>query len=110
MPLSDLSQNNNGAASKTSSFQTTKQIINQCSSQRIKSVIEVVQQNIINATTNNNLKNLDEHEVYQKLIDQIFQHKVDSTDVLLMCGELNNIKGLNKESYLFQDEHRNNIG
>ena len=67
------------------------------------SVAEEVQQRNRTVSTNKNLKTLDEHEVCQKLIDQMFQHKVDSTDVLLMCRELTCIQGFRKESNLFQN-------
>ena len=46
----------------------------------------------------------------QKVISKIFQHIVDSIEVLLMDRELNNIQGLNKESDLFKDETKNNTG
>ena len=66
---SDLSRNNSDATSITSSFQTRKQITNPCISQRLKYVAEAEQQSNITATKNKNVKNLDEYEVFQNLID-----------------------------------------
>ena len=59
-------------------------------------IAEAAQQSNSTATTNKNLKNLYEHEICLKLIDTIFQHKVDSTDAPLMHRELDNIQGFSK--------------
>ena len=59
-------------------------------------IVEAAQQSNSTATTNKNLKNLYEHEIYLKLIDKIFEHKVDSTDAPLMRRELDNIQGFSK--------------
>ena len=105
---SDLSQNHSDTTSTASSFQSRKKIINLCSRQKINLAREKEQQRNNAATTKNNLKNLDENEACQRIIEQIFKHKVDSTYVLRMHRELNNIQGLNKESYQFKDESRKN--
>ena len=49
-------------------------------------------------------KDLDKHEVCSEVTSKIFQHQVDTTEVLLMYGELNDIKSLNDESSMFEDE------
>ena len=71
---------------------------------------EVSQKSKSTATRNKNLKNLDEHEFFQKLIDQMFQYKVCRTDALIMCRELNTIQGFSEESIVFKNENKKKSG
>ena len=53
---------------------------------------------------------MDKDEFHSEVISKMFQHEVDSTEVLSMYGKLNNIKGLNKESIMFKYETKKKTG
>ena len=48
--------------------------------------------------TINNLKNLDRDKTLKRLTDLMFNHEVNSTDILLMNRAILNIQGLNEDS------------
>ena len=106
-----LSRLNSDATSISSSLQTRNKInniINPSNKENSKLIKEMLRKRSNNPPTNKSLKDIDENEVYQEVMYKIFQHEVDSIEALIMHRELNNIKGLNKESSLFKDKTRNN--